>query len=213
MLDEDGAPMAATTVAVRVQGQASAALVKTGPDGKAEVPFTAPGTGAFAVAVAFPGSASQAATTVSEVLRVRSAAASTLSPAWSVGAAALAVAALGAVAYGVRAWRHGRGASAVLRRAVASLSADGPWSAGVLLAYQGLSEHLRSRGLGERPDQSVRDYVASVVSATGVPESTAVEFVRLVERARYSQEPTTPMDALHARRVLNALIAGVEAHA
>ncbi|MEA3202808.1 MAG: hypothetical protein QOI63_474, partial [Thermoplasmata archaeon] len=208
-IDEEGHPVAGKPASVRLQGEGSAVLVQTDADGVATAALPAPARGAFEIVVGVAGSPQQAAASASSFLHVRSASAAAVpvTGALLLAGAGLALAAAAIVAFTLR--RRGR-IAAVLHRAAGSLQAGDPWAGGILLAYQGLSDALGRRGVQEQPGQSIRDFVSAVVAATRIPEDTAIDFVRLVEKARYAGQANRLEDALDARRVLARMVAVLE---
>jgi hypothetical protein len=203
---EDGNPLAGQLLSVHIRGQSVAVAVRTSVDGSASTQMTAPASGSLDVAVTFGGTAELAVSTASSESQVLVPAQRQGWPGWLpwAGAAFLALAA--ATAGFVLLRRRPRDLAAVLRQMEGRIRAGDPWAAGILLAYDELASHLGQLGVPERDDQSVRDFVRDIVGTLGLPAPLAIEFVQLVELARYGEGRRSEADAMRARRVLRDMI-------
>lgn len=207
LVNADGQPITGQPIVLRVAGQMSAILLHTDAHGTAQGFLSAPPGGDFAVEAAFPGSPSLAATQANLQLAVR-VSSTDLAPVWSLAAAGLAAAAVVAIA--ALAIRRSRLVTFRLQRLAGGIRADSPWSAGILLAYRLLVEHLDRLGVPDMENQSMREFARQLVAVTSIPEATVVRFVRIVEAAQYSKGRVDPSEALAANSLLNDMVRGLQ---
>lgn len=211
--DTAGHPVRSPLV-LHIDGMMGAILAQTDTSGHAKVHLVVPSVkeGSLRLTVRFHGSEYLAAR--SEVLtptvRAAPAAAGGESgfPWVIVGVATVSAVTAVLLLYARR--RKSRTPSAILRQAQRGIDAGDPWAAGVLLAYRRLADYMREFGLMDQESQTPRGFAQTLVNANVLNETEAIRLVALVERARYTDERMTSVDARQARQVLNAAIASAE---
>lgn len=206
LTDGSGVPVAGQPVALRIGDQVTSYNADTDAAGLAVFAITAPEQGPFQITARYAGDESLASMSVT-------------TPAISVGpdttwwnprvAAAIAFA---VVAAAFAAWLIYRQVSrrakihGILWDAHRRISAGDPWAASILLAFERLLEQMRKAGFEDRPGDTVRFFVDSLVQSRILGRASAIELVQLVESARYAGTRLGPDTARYARDLLARII-------